>query len=43
MRWGLCGVLIILAANTAAQPRESARGFIAGTVLDPERAPIANV
>ena len=43
MRGALCGVLLILAANPAARPQEPAGGTIAGTVLDPDGAPMASV
>src|SRR5262245_24181309 len=43
MRYALCGMLLVLAVNPTAQSERPAGGSIAGTVLDPNGTPIADV
>src|SRR5262245_15846292 len=43
MRYALCGLLMVFAANPTAQSQLPAGGSIAGIVLDPNRAPLADV
>jgi len=43
MRYALCGLLLAFAARPTAQSQQSAGGAIAGTVFDPNGAPIAGV